>query len=232
MFHRPKTEEDSPNEKKEGPNMSAQTPEAKPAETTGAARSSIEIPPTGLNRMGQGAPRIPGSYPGYAAANPYNPADPSSGPATVDNGRKLIVGRGISMSGEIESCDHLIVEGKVEAALKGANMLDIAESGTFFGTVEIEEAVVAGRFEGDLTVNGRLTIRSGGSITGAISYGELAVEAGAILDGKLSPLKSSLKSGKPPVKKTDASVMSGVRSAADVQGGELPFSEKAVAAAE
>ncbi len=83
--------------------------------------------------------------------------------------RTLTIGRGINMSGEIEACDHLMVEGTVEAALKGAKLLEIAESGTFYGTVEIEEATIAGRFEGDITVNGRLTLKASGVITGSIA---------------------------------------------------------------
>lgn len=136
-----------------------------------------------------GVSRIPGNYSGGYSGY----GSPTSGggitPDSLGKGRKLIVGDGINLSGEIDACDHLIVEGKVEAALKGASYLDIAETGVFYGTVEIDEAVIAGRFEGDLTVNGRLTIRSSGSITGAISYKELAVEAGATVDGKISPLK-------------------------------------------
>ena len=105
------------------------------------------------------------------------------------NDRTLTIGRGINMSGEIDACDHLMVEGTVEAALKGAKLLEIAESGTFYGTVEIEEATIAGRFEGDITVNGRLTIKSSGVITGSIAYRELEVESGAVLDGRMTPLK-------------------------------------------
>ncbi|MFP4098132.1 MAG: polymer-forming cytoskeletal protein [Alphaproteobacteria bacterium] len=106
--------------------------------------------------------------------------------------RTLTIGRGINMSGEIEACDHLLVEGTVEAALKGAKVLDIAESGTFYGTVEIQEATIAGRFEGDITVNGRLTLKSTGVITGSIAYRELEVEAGAVLDGRMTPLKEEV----------------------------------------
>jgi cytoskeletal protein CcmA (bactofilin family) len=106
--------------------------------------------------------------------------------------RTLTIGRGINMSGEIDACDHLLVEGTVEAALKGAKVLDIAESGTFYGTVEIEEATIAGRFEGDITVNGRLTLKASGIITGSISYRELEVEAGAVIDGRMTPLKGEV----------------------------------------
>lgn len=124
-----------------------------------------------------------------SSASAYSSPSPVSDLAYSGGDRVLTIGRGINMSGEIDSCEHLLVEGTVEAALKGAKMLDIAESGTFYGTVEIEEATIAGRFEGDITVNGRLTIKETGVITGSIAYRELAVEAGAMLDGRMTPLK-------------------------------------------
>ena len=143
----------------------------------------------------QSAPRASTAAPAPAA--PAAPSYPGAyAPQARDFGqgagdRTLTIGRGINMSGEIEACDHLLVEGTVEAALKGAKVLEIAESGTFYGTVEIEEATIAGRFEGDITVNGRLVIRASGAITGSIAYRELEVEAGAMLDGRLTPLKAA-----------------------------------------
>src|SRR5690606_29396426 len=102
----------------------------------------------------------------------------------------LTIGSGITMSGEIEACDYLVVEGTVEAALKGARVLEVEEGGVFYGTVEIEEATIAGRFEGDITVRGRLTIRASGTITGSIAFGELEVESGATIDGRVTPVKN------------------------------------------
>ncbi len=134
---------------------------------------------------GSSAPAQTSSY-----SAPQAPEIPTAYPS--GNDRTLTIGRGINLSGEIEACDQLLVEGTVEAALKGAKVLDIAESGTFYGTVEIEEATIAGRFEGDITVNGRLTIKSTGVITGSIAYRELAVEAGAMLDGRMTPLKGQV----------------------------------------
>ena len=150
------------------------------------------------------APAVMGAYqrPGQApvrAAGGYPGAYPGLGSASADAGdRRLTIGSGITMSGEIESCDYLLVEGTVEAALKGANVLEIAESGTFYGTVEINEANIAGRFEGDITVSGRLTVSSTGTVTGSISYKEIALEAGAIIDGKLTPLSAVPAAAKKP----------------------------------
>lgn len=99
--------------------------------------------------------------------------------------RKLIVGKGLSLSGEITSCDVLVVEGKVEAKLTDGKLLEISESGQFRGTVEIENADIAGRYDGQLTVHGRLTLRGTGRISGTLKYGELEVNAGGQIIGEM-----------------------------------------------
>ncbi len=134
----------------------------------------------------------------YAGGSPSSSSHsssyaPSQSPEIYSgNDRTLTIGRGINMSGEIDACDRLMVEGTVEAALKGAKILEIADSGVFYGTVEIEEATIAGRFEGDITVNGRLTIKSTGIVTGSVAYRELEVESGALLDGRMTPIKGAV----------------------------------------
>jgi cytoskeletal protein CcmA (bactofilin family) len=105
--------------------------------------------------------------------------------------RKLIVGRDISLSGEITACDVLVVEGTVEAKLRDGRNIEIAESGLFKGSVEIDEADIAGRFEGDISVRGRLRLRSTGKINGSIRYGELEVEAGGQLMGDIQVLTAN-----------------------------------------
>lgn len=123
---------------------------------------------------------------------PQTQTQQSSGPATsVSEGRQLLVGEGISLTGEIQECNHLVVEGRVEAALRGSKVLEIKENGTFIGAVEIEQATIAGVFEGEITVNGRLTITETGAITGTVSYKELEIQAGAKLDGRISPIGGS-----------------------------------------
>jgi cytoskeletal protein CcmA (bactofilin family) len=99
--------------------------------------------------------------------------------------RKLVVGPGIAFNGEISACDYLVVEGTVEARVKEGRRLEIADGGLFRGSVEIDEADIAGKFEGDLTVRGRLSLRGTGRIEGKLQYGELSVEAGGCIDGDI-----------------------------------------------
>lgn len=154
----------------------------------------LDIPGSAYAQSNAGGMRSPGAYASAYSANAFSSKTNAS---TDTNDRRLTIGRGITMSGEIEACDHLLVEGTVEAALKGASKLDIAESGVFYGTVSIEEAEVAGRFEGEITVNGRLTIRSTGTITGSISYKELEVESGAVIDGRITPISAENQRSQP-----------------------------------
>ncbi len=99
--------------------------------------------------------------------------------------RRLTVGKGLSLAGEITSCDVLVVEGKVEAKLSDGKMLEITECGQFRGSVEIENADIAGRYDGQLVVHGRLTVRTTGRISGTVKYGELEVNAGGQIIGEI-----------------------------------------------
>jgi cytoskeletal protein CcmA (bactofilin family) len=103
-----------------------------------------------------------------------------------DSGKRLIVGQGIQMKGEITACDRLVVEGHVEVTLKATRMLEIKPTGHFTGSCEVEEADVSGVYDGNLTVRGRLIVHAGGRVTGDISYGEIELERGAQITGKLS----------------------------------------------
>jgi cytoskeletal protein CcmA (bactofilin family) len=99
--------------------------------------------------------------------------------------RTLIVGREISLSGEINSCNKLVVEGSVEANLQNCRDVDISETGLFKGSASIDEAEVRGRFEGNLTVRKRLLIRSTGKVTGTIRYGQIEIECGGQISGDI-----------------------------------------------
>ena len=99
--------------------------------------------------------------------------------------RQLIVGREISLKGEITHCDRLLIEGSVEANLSDCRDVEIAESGLFKGEAGIESAEIHGRFEGTLTVRQRLFIRATGIVTGTIRYGQIEVERGGRIAGDI-----------------------------------------------
>ncbi len=110
--------------------------------------------------------------------------------AALTEGKRLIVGEGISLSGEITACDRLVVEGSVKVTLNQTRAIEIAESGRFTeGKAEVEEAEISGVYEGELTVRKRLLIRHTGKVKGTVRFGEIEIEKGGVLSGTVSMLE-------------------------------------------
>lgn len=122
---------------------------------------------------------------------------PMSG--TEVDGKKLIVGRDICLTGEISACDRLVVEGRVEASLSDARSVEISETGFFKGNATVEEATIAGNFEGTLQVRGRLSIRGTGRVKGKVSYASLVVEQGGQLTGAIELSEAEQPAAMPPL---------------------------------
>ncbi len=149
--------------------------QAAPASTPGSpAATPTAVTPTPLTpRPGDASRRTEG----------HAPIIPT--PKRDSEMRRLIVGREISLTGEITSCERLVVEGTVEANLNNCREIEISEAGLMKGTAAIEEAEIRGRFEGSLTVRKRLLIRASGKVTGTVRYGQLEIEAGGQLSGDI-----------------------------------------------
>lgn len=224
------------NTNKEGTQSMAQTQE-KTTEDQTQTTTQGQTPETNTTSTPAAQPfgGARSTFGGSRYANNFGASNSTAGVSTSEAGRQLVIGEGISMSGEIGACEHLVVEGHVEAALKGAKVLDISETGSFSGSVEIEEATVAGTFDGSITVSGRLTVKSTGKIKGTIAYGELAVEAGANLDGKLGPVKAKKSDDtktedKTTAKKSDkttSNTKTTTKTQDNKSGSELPFASNA-----
>ncbi len=98
------------------------------------------------------------------------------------SGGTLSVGQGIQVKGEIESCETLIVDGRVEASVT-AELLKVRKGGEFEGTATVARAEIAGTFSGQLKVGEHLTINGTGQVSGIIRYHRIAVEDGGQISG-------------------------------------------------
>ena len=117
---------------------------------------------------------------------PRPAAQQPRGSQTLQEAGKLIVGREIKLKGEITSCERLVVEGSLEAALMDSRTLDVTPGGHFKGMAVVDSATISGHFDGELTVEGLLTVTSTGRIIGTIRFGELEVERGGTLSGDIA----------------------------------------------
>ena len=155
--------------------------------TRPAAPGPREVPEAESRPLAPSDPVVPGTTPS-ALKDIVAPRRPSADQVASAPGHRLVVGRDIVLTGEIESCETLIVEGRIEGKIADTRYLEIAESGRFKGSAAVEECVVAGACEGDITVAGLLTVRSKGRIKGKVSYAEIEIQRGGRLSGDVEIL--------------------------------------------
>lgn len=155
-------------------------PVRKPADY-GAAASAARRPTPGS--AAGGSTPIP-------ATKVETPMDTNEG-----EGKKLIVGRGIRLSGEIQACEKLVVEGEVHADLTGALVLEISENGLFKGRATVDYAEISGSFDGELTVRDRLLLRGSGRIDGELRYAEMEIERGGRIRGAIGEIETAVGNG-------------------------------------
>lgn len=160
-------------------------------DTNAQTTSPFSSPGSNLSSAGstvsKSTPMGGGSTSAAAPSSSVSTVSHSSGAtpmsSTNEVGSKLIVGPNIKLKGvEITDCDTLVVEGRVEATMD-SRVIQIAESGAFKGSAEIDIAEIRGEFDGELTVRQKLVIYSTGKVSGKIRYGKVVIEEGGQLSG-------------------------------------------------
>ena len=155
-----------------GKRDSEPTPPASPPYTSGGLRgaSNISTPDATANSQTMSTTKT--------NTSPNNEAAPAQ-----EGGSRLIVGPNIKLKGvEITDCDTLVVEGTVEATMD-SRVIQIAATGAFKGSADIDIAEIHGQFDGNLTVRQKLVIYAQGKVTGTIRYGKVVIEEGGQLSG-------------------------------------------------
>ena len=109
---------------------------------------------------------------------------------TIAEEGELVVGQGITVKGGIRNCRRLVVHGTVQATVP-AQALEVGPDGVVEGRIDVGEATIAGRFDGDLVVDGALTVAPGGLIKGRVRYRTLTVESGGHVSAEIDHIEAS-----------------------------------------
>lgn len=99
---------------------------------------------------------------------------------------QLLVGRGVNLKcAEIQDCETVVVEGRVDGRLESSRVLRIAAEGAFYGTASVDVAEIHGRFEGELTARAQLIIHATGRVSGKLRYGRIHIDEGGEVSGDI-----------------------------------------------
>ncbi len=95
-----------------------------------------------------------------------------------------IIAKDTTIKGDLEFVGNLVVEGKLESQIKGAE-LTVQECGEINGTLTVRSLNCHGKIDGDIHAD-QVTIYSTSVITGAINAASLEVAPGATINGNIN----------------------------------------------
>jgi cytoskeletal protein CcmA (bactofilin family) len=103
----------------------------------------------------------------------------------------LVVREDTIIQGEIRRCHQIEVYGYVEGQL-AADKLLVHQGGQCYGIVQTDTAEIHGTVQGDVFVKHLINIRSSGSVSGNVQYGQLAMEPGGNLSADVHNVPPTL----------------------------------------
>ena len=113
-----------------------------------------------------------------SGSNPFRPAKGSA---------KVIIGNGVKIKGEISEADAVQIDGQADITVDTTNLL-VGGTGDLKGNITSDNLDVWGKLEGEVKVNGTLTIQEQGSVSGNIEYQELQIKLGGKIKGEVKSL--------------------------------------------
>ena len=97
------------------------------------------------------------------------------------------VGEGVSFEGDITSRNAVNIFGDVSGTCR-AQKVFIANTGSFSGTLDVIDLVVAGKLKAEkVEVKDLLMLKSSAVVNGYVSYGRMKIDDGAQIKGDLNP---------------------------------------------
>ena len=108
-----------------------------------------------------------------------------------------IIGPGMKIVGDCITDGTVRVEGVVEGNVRAGKAVVIGKEGTVDGSIETQDAVIAGTVKGTITAASRLELQSSCHIEGEVLARRMQLEEGAILNGKVKMGDVKAKMPKP-----------------------------------
>lgn len=114
-----------------------------------------------------------------------------------------IIGPGMKIVGDCITDGTVRVEGVVEGNVRAGKAVVIGKEGTVDGSIETQDAVIAGTVKGTITAASRLELQSSCHIDGEVLARRMQLEEGAILNGKVK--MGDVKAKMPKTSETSSS---------------------------
>ena len=106
---------------------------------------------------------------------------------------ETIIGASVKVKGNFHGQGNIVIEGALEGSLKTNANIFIGEKAKVIANVESQDLVINGEIRGNVKAKNYLSLGGTAKITGDISYSEMSMEKGAIINGQLISLQDEGK---------------------------------------
>jgi cytoskeletal protein CcmA (bactofilin family) len=101
-----------------------------------------------------------------------------------------VIGVGSSFRGTLMVAGTLRIDGDVEGDILNCERLEIGEHGMMRADIEVKEAVIQGRVQGNVRALGTLEMKEGARIEGDIAAVSVMMEPGVFFTGRCTMLEA------------------------------------------
>lgn len=102
------------------------------------------------------------------------------------------IGENTEFIGSFNGGENIVVRGRVRGDSKVKGAVFVTETGQWDGKLTADIVIIAGVMRGDIVANEKIEVLSGAKITGNMSGPVIAIETGAIHDGRMD-MKSATR---------------------------------------
>ena len=98
---------------------------------------------------------------------------------------ETIIGASIKVKGNFHGQGNIVIEGQLEGSLKTEANLFVGDKAKIVANIEADDAIINGEIRGSLKIHQYLALGPNAKIIGDISYSEISIEKGAIINGQI-----------------------------------------------
>jgi len=119
---------------------------------------------------------------------PQSPPTPTPTPKTTGGGGNLsaFIDQGSEFEGKLSFKDTVRIDGCFRGEISSQNTLVVGETGEIMATVRSCSVFISGTVTGNIFASQRLVLHKTARVEGDIEAGSIAIEEGAVLNGKIT----------------------------------------------
>ena len=111
---------------------------------------------------------------------------PPIGPAPTGPNLSAFIDQGSEFEGKLSFKDTVRIDGCFRGEISSQNTLVVGETGEIMATVRSCSVLVSGTVTGNIFASERLVLHKTARVEGDIEAGSIAIEEGAVLNGKIT----------------------------------------------